>query len=143
MLISNMSYLEISKELKADYNEIWDKRTIDRLVEGYDKQRRKYKIPKTEEYPIAKAFKSHRKNPWILIMRKNELKVKYDKIGDTGFELITYYYTPLGLRVFNYKTDESIIVYNGHVFTRYRMRMGLNIESIIDVVKYFFAKPVI
>jgi hypothetical protein len=34
---------EVTKEIVSDYKEIWDKRTIDRLVEGYEKQRRKYK----------------------------------------------------------------------------------------------------
>ncbi len=140
MLINTMTALEINKEVRSDYEEIWNKRTIDRFVEAYEKQRRKFKIPKTEEYPIAKEFKSHKKNPWIIIMRKNELVDKYNKIGDTGFEMVTYYYTPIGLRVFNYKSDDSLAVYNGHVFTRYRMRMGLEIESIIDVVKHFFCK---
>ena len=140
MLINTMSDLEVSKELKSDYQEIWEKRTIDRFVEAYDKQRKKFKISKNEEYPIAKEFKSHRKNPWIIIMRKNEFKDKYNKIGDTSFQMATYYYTPRGLRVFSYSEDDSAIVYNGHVFTRYRMRMGLNIEPIIDVVKHFFCK---
>jgi hypothetical protein len=138
MLINTMTDEEVTKELVSDYKEIWDKRTIDRLVEGYEKQRRKYKIAKTEEYPVTQEFKSHRKNPWILIMRKSEKTEKYNKIGDTGFELITYYYTSKGLRVFSYLEDQSVVVYNGHVFSRYRMRMGLQIESIIEVVKHFF-----
>ena len=137
MLITTMTDEEVTKEVKTDYQEIWSKRTIDRLVEGYEKQRRKFKIAKTDEYPIVQEFKSHRKNPWILIMRKSEKAEKYTKIGDTGFELVTYYYTPKGLRVFSYLEDNSMVVYNGHVFTRYRMRMGLQIESIIDVVKHF------
>lgn len=138
MLITTMTDEEVTKEVKTDYQEIWSKRTIDRLVESYEKQRRKFKIAKTDEYPIVQEFKSHRKNPWILIMRKSEKAEKYTKIGDTGFELVTYYYTPKGLRVFSYLEDQSMVVYNGHVFTRYRMRMGLQIESIIEVVKHFF-----
>ena len=140
MLVNTMTNVEINKEIRSDYDEIWNKRTIDRFVEAYEKQRRKFKIDKTEEYSIVKEFKSHRKNSWILIMRKNELLERYNKIEDTSFELLTYYYTSIGIRVFNYKLDDIMAVYNGHVFSRYRMRMGLEIESIIDVVKHFFCK---
>ena len=139
MLVNTMTDEEVTKEIYSDYEEIYQKRTIDRLVEGYEKQRRKFKIAKTEEYPITQEFKSHRKNPWIMIMRKREKSDKYNSVMDTSYELVTYYYTSKGLRVFSYLEDNSIVVYNGHVFSRYRLRMGLEIESIIDVVKIYFS----
>jgi hypothetical protein len=140
MLVNTMTDEEVTKEIYSDYEEIYQKRTIDRLVEGYEKQRRKFKIAKTEEYPITQEFKSHRKNPWIMIMRKSVKSEKYNSVMDTSYELVTYYYTSKGLRVFSYLEDNSIAVYNGHVFSRYRLRMGLEIEPIIDVVKHFFCK---
>ena len=53
MLVNTMTDEEVTKEIYSDYEEIYQKRTIDRLVEGYEKQRRKFKIAKTEESRVS------------------------------------------------------------------------------------------
>ena len=63
---------------------------------------------------------------------------KYRCINDSEVLCFAYFTSSIGIRVFNTHVNGQIMVFNRHLFTRYRERMFLDVPNLIDVVKVFF-----
>lgn len=137
MLVDTMNYIEITNEIKKDYEKIYAT-TLIRLGEEYERERKKLKIDKTRTYTREYCIKTAKKNNWIIFLRKAPSKEKFNSKYDSQVTAIAYYYNKTGLRVFN-RTDIGVVaVYNGHFFTRYNERLKLNLTKLLDIVKHFF-----
>jgi len=138
MLIKTMTPVEVNREIMLDYKVIGNSSTHGRLNNEYLEQRKKLKIDKGAEYPLFKCFKTKSKNPWMLMIRKHPESESVQSKKDIVAHFITHYYTDKGLRVFVATETGVLLVYNGHLFTRYKERMALKIDDPLNVVKHFF-----
>jgi hypothetical protein len=139
MMLETMNDVEIAAEILKDYRDYSQKSsTISRLCQEYDRERRKNRISKDARYPRCYEIKSSRKNTWIFFLIKDEEIPKYRGPEDTNIGLIVYYYNRKGLRAFSLQNENKFLVYNGHVFTRYRERMNLSVGKPLDNMKRFF-----
>jgi len=137
MLVPAMNNKEITAEIKRDAEKIYAG-TFNRLIEEYDKERRKFKIDKTKTYCKEYKIKTAAKNNWVLFFRKKDNVDIYKGLADAGGCCITYYYNEQGLRFFSYTGNgHPIEVYNAHFFKRYSERLQLNITDTLEVAKYF------
>jgi hypothetical protein len=136
MLVDAMNPTEIKQEVQNDWNAV--RNSLDRLASEYDRERRKNKIDKRSVYSIAYPIKTKRKNTWIIFLSKAPGVNAYKGQQDINVLSVVYYYNSIGLRVLKLNEQDGLIVYNGHLFTRYKERMALIISNPIDVVKHFF-----
>ncbi|MEI6184755.1 MAG: hypothetical protein WCP65_04445 [Bacteroidota bacterium] len=139
MLVEGMNVGEINTAIYRDYNIILDSSTLIRLENSYLDQRRKFKIQKDDSYPVFYSIKTKAKNNWILMVEKHLESKSVKTINDVRTAFFTYYHTRKGYRVFNPCAGTTLLVYNGHMFTRFRERMHLTISDPIDIIKHFFA----
>ncbi len=138
MILPTMTKDEITEEIKEDWKHI-SSTSWDRLTSDYERKRRRGKVPKTATYHIFYEIKSAKKNKWIFKYCKAPSEERYKGSQCINILSLTYYYTPAGLRVFKIMPhSESLSVYNGHLFTRYKERMGITIVDPIKSVKAFF-----
>lgn len=135
MLVDTMNQAEITREFFLDW-EIVKERSEDRLLQLYERERRRNKIPKDEQFSRAYEIRSQRKNNWIFLFSKARSESKYKGLVNVAY--LMYYYNSKGIRVFKKIPTGGLSVYNGHLFSRYNERLRLNIVNTIDLVKHFF-----
>lgn len=139
MLVPAMNEKEINVEVIKDFLKIF-KSTLPRLSDEYHKERKKLEIDKERTYQRCYKIRTASKNNWLLFIEKSPTKTKYKNVDDTVYCAITYYHTAKGMRVFKPLIKQEImIVYNGHVFSRYNERLGLNLDKPMDILQHFFA----
>jgi len=134
MITQTMTPLEIVNEVHADFKNIEDK-SMSRLVKIYNRERIIRKVPKNSRYVKDYQLKTAKKNPWIIFISKPHKLKKYK--GAPQYFGITYHYGKQGIRVFEVNYD-GVNVYNGHLFSRYNQRLGLNIALPVERIKRFF-----
>ena len=146
MLLDEMSVAEINKAVYADFDTIRNSSTQSRLEHDYLQLRKKLNIPKNEVYPVFNTIKTKTKNHWLMLTAKCLDSPSIKSIEDVATGYYIYYHNHKGFRVFNSCNENSLLVYNGHLFTRYRERMNLTITDPIEIIKQFFlhnyAEPV-
>lgn len=123
MLIKTMTTTEALREVEQDFPTVL--KSIDRIAQQYNRRRIKRKVPKEEYYHVVVELRSKHKNDWLIILGKHPSKIKYQGKHTMAFCMVAYYYTDHGLRAFNVNQGGEIYIYNGHLFGRYRERMGL------------------
>ena len=136
MLIETMTPIEVTSEILEDWSIVT--KSFDRLVNDYDKERRRSKIDKGDIYSLPYEIKTKKKNTWIFIFSKAPSEDKYKGQSSINICSLVYYYSSIGLRVFKIMPKGGISVYNGHLFKRYNERMSLGLEKPLDIVKHFF-----
>lgn len=136
MLLPTMNTHEVSKEIFADFEIV--KNSIERLSNEYDRERRRAKIDKKDCYFRSYEIKSNKKNTWLIILCKTPDKVKYKGVESINIQSLVYYFTSVGLRVFQVARYRELSVFNGHLFKRYNERMGLFLKTPIEIMKHFF-----
>ena len=129
-----MNFAELEREVARDVEKLRTT-TEPRLVAQYDKERRKYKIDKTREYPKMYSVKTASKNNWLIFIRKLPADAVYK--GSVIVCYVVYYYNSKGLSVICYST-RGIDLYYGHFFKRYNERMNLGLSDTLDAVKKYF-----
>ena len=137
MLVERMNIKEITMEVLNDYFAICASSTLNRLAMEYYRERSKLHIKKEDEYHRCYEFKSKSKNNWILSLYKDHDLKKLQKIEDCTFFLYTYYYTGKNISIIRIAPNDKLEFYYGHLFARYRERMGLDMPNLLDVVKYY------
>ncbi|MFY9173223.1 MAG: hypothetical protein WAO03_08780, partial [Petrimonas mucosa] len=65
----DLNQAEITREFFLDW-EIVKERSEDRLLQLYERERRRNKIPKDEQFSRAYEIRSQRKNNWIFLFSK-------------------------------------------------------------------------
>ncbi len=141
MLVETMNPKEILTEIKKDYDIIFDS-TIQRLVQEYDRERRKCKIDARRTYCRYYPIKTRAKNNWLIFLSKPPRCEKYAGLQGINICPIVYHYNKEGLRVFYWTGDRFLVAYNHHFFSRYNERLGLQLNHPLDVVKEFFTKGI-
>jgi hypothetical protein len=136
MLIDTMTPQELTMEISKNYGNIQN--SLDRLAQGYDRERRRGKISKYDRYCRAYEIKTKKKNNWVIFMDKGPSDEKYKSLDSIAVGSHVYYYTPLGLRVFKIMLPTGLSVFNAHLFTRYNERMNLGLTIPLEIVKHFF-----
>ena len=138
MLLPTMTRQEVTTEILRERIKV-ETDVFDRLVEEYDRERRKLKIDKAKVYSKAYPIKTAGKNTWILFIQKSPGCYKYRQVSDAVACAVVYYYSAKGLQAFRYCEDEKFMeVFNGHFFVRYNERMNLNLVHMVDMIKAFF-----
>ncbi len=144
MLISTMTPKEIREEVYKDYRSIIDI-SLNRLTQKYNRERKKLKVRKESTFQRFYSIKTKNKNPWLIAIGKAPIVEKYKKTEDMHLGLYVYYYTSKGIRVFkpnpnvhDFSKNRGLVVYNSHLFTRYRERMGLSITDPLEIIKRYF-----
>lgn len=138
MLVPTMNRHEVTAEVHRDNKKIKDI-TLQRLMNEYDRERKKLKIRKTDVYHKAYPIKTGAKNNWIIFIEKSPGADCYSSVADVGYCCVVYYYSKDGLLVLRPQRDrEDIEVFFGHVFTRYNQRLRLNINSKVEIIKSYF-----
>ena len=137
MLVHTMNHKEITREIDKEIEILYNSHTIFRLVGEYYLERRKGKVKKDALYPKYYDIKTKSKNKWCILLTKDITREMYYIPEDTSLSCFTYYYSEKGIRVFHSISEGVLTVYNGHLFSRYRERMNLNIVNVLDVVKLY------
>lgn len=138
MLVPSMNRREVTAEVIKDISHL-NSVTLRRLFDEYARERQKLKIDKAKDYARHYSIKTASKNPWLISIKKCASKPKFQGVQDAMAWPVTYFYSKIGLQVFNYyPQDTRMDVYNGHFFVRYNQRMNLNLNSLTDVIKYYF-----
>jgi hypothetical protein len=140
MIVETMSDLEIKDEILFDYNIIRTTSTISRFFDEYIFYRNKIKIKPNEEGILIKRFKTKNKNNWIILLKKKDFKFFTNENEDIAAYLYIQFNTSKGIRIAQPTTSNLILIYNGHLFTRYRERMNLNIVATKSIIEHFFSK---
>lgn len=139
MLIPTMTDEEVSREILTDYENNIETHEMEFSISiNYARERKKKKIRPTSQYLVYREKISPRNNKWIIFIGKSKDKIKYRSIEDTSYYSIVYYYTSIGLRAFMVTQSKLLMVFNGHLFSRYNERLMLNKTILLDVVKEFF-----
>jgi len=136
MLVEAMNPVEIVTQVYREFSKIYCT-TLPRLVNEYDRERRKLKIDKSRIYTRHYAIKTAQKNNWIIFIGKAPSKEKYKGMGCANTCCMVYYYTSKGFRVFVPSTN-MCVVYNGHLFKRYNERLNLNLASTLEAAIHYF-----
>ena len=134
-----MTELELNTAIFKDMDILLGSSTPSRIEVSYMEHRKKIKIEKEARYPSFSAIKSKAKNQWILITEKNHELVSVKSVKDVSTLYLTYYHTHKGIRVFVPCVDKTLLVYNGHVFTRFRERMKILNNDPMTIIKQFFS----
>lgn len=138
MLVPAMNNKEITTEILRDLEKL-NKSTVNRLIDEYDRERRKFKIDKAKAYPKDYQVKTASKNSWIIFLQKSPSLPKYRDAYDAVGCCVVYYYSTRGLKVLRYNSDSKYMeIFNGHFFARYNERLQLNLNSPVEVIKRFF-----
>lgn len=137
MLVQAMNHAEIAAQIYREYDKIYST-TVQRLLNEYDRERRKFKIDKTRMYTKHYAIKTAGKNNWIIFIGKAPSREKYTGTQCTNACCMVYYYTAKGLRVFVPSSKIIFLAYNGHLFKRYNERLNLNLTGTLEAAIHHF-----
>ena len=134
-----MSKTEMTVEIWKDLGALY-KSTLNRLLAGYDRERRRGKIAKERTYQRCYPIRTRAKNNWLVFLEKAPATPHYKTENDVVYCAVVFYSGPRGYSVFKPLLGQgSIIVYKGHLFTRYNERLQLALNYPLDIVKRFFA----
>jgi hypothetical protein len=90
MLLTTMNPVEINKQIHAEWARLWDT-TVERLLQEYEKERKKFKIEKDRTYARDYHVKTKGKNTWIICIYKSIAKSKYEGQHSTSVCCAVYY----------------------------------------------------
>ena len=138
MLVEGMTEVELNTAIFRDFNIILNSTTQTRVEHSYIEIRKRMKIDKWENYPVFTSIKTKAKNQWILRTDKEHELSSLKSAENVSTSFITYYHTHKGIRIFIPASDKKLMVYNGHLFTRYRERMKLTTDDPLTIIKQFF-----
>lgn len=136
MLLTTMSEAEINKQIHTEWAKLWDT-TVKRLLDDYDKERRKLKIEKERTYVRDYHVKTKGKNTWVICIFKSVSNPKYDGQYTTSVCCAVYYFAEKGTRVMIPCDGGKTSVYNAHFFKRYNERLNLGLEKQLDIIVHF------
>lgn len=128
---------ELGKEVMRDYTNISHFK-LPLLAEEYDRERKKKKIRHEKQYPIFKEITSDTNNKWIILFNKMASSPRYRGLKDLSLVFICYMSTNNGFRYFKVLFDGGITIYNQHFFNRYNLRMELDLNDHLEIVKDYF-----
>ena len=138
MIVPAMNKMEIKAEIKRDLAKIC-KSTLPRLAAEYDRERRKLKIEKSNDYSKIYCIKTGSKNKWMIFVKKAAAKTKYLQASDATYFTVVYYYTKDGFNACRINgANEDLEFFYGHFFSRYNERQQLNLPDTLSAVKHFF-----
>lgn len=138
MLVATMTIAEVNAAVLKDYEKL-SATSFMRLLDEYNRERKKLKIAKEAIYPRMYRIKSGAKNVWHFFVRKSPVKANYHE-GDAVSCGVTSYFSPLGLQFFRPQAHNQFMeVFYGHFFTRYNERMNLNLANHTDIVFRFMS----
>lgn len=140
MLVPSMNFNEIDIEANAEYETLCNSSTLGRLTYEYFAERLKMKIKPQEKYVKFYKIKSKKKNNWLLMFLPKEKCDLVKSPEDITVMCILYYHSDKGLRFIATSPSKIIIVYNEHLFYRYKERIGLQFTDTLDIAKHFFQK---
>lgn len=132
-----MNHHEVRIEFMRDLKIIGET-TLQRLLGEYHRERKKFRIDPTRKYAKTWAIKTKSKNNWLIFIRKSPSVAKYRNTDDLAYCCASYYYDKQGLCVLRYfKEMDMIEAFWGHLLTRYKERMRLDISSTVELIKHF------
>lgn len=108
-------------------------------MDEYDRERKKLKIKKENNYFKIYKVKTAAKNNWLLYIHKCHTEEQYRGPESARYMNVAYYYDSVGLKVVSIGYENMLTTYNGHFFKRYNERIGLNLSQPLDIVNAFFA----
>jgi hypothetical protein len=138
MLVPSMNFNELDIEANAEYDALCNSSTLGRLTYEYFGERIKLKIKPHEKYVKFYKIKSKKKNNWLLMFSPNDKCQLVKSPEDITAMCILYYHSDKGLRFVLTSPSKIIIVYNEHLFSRYKERIGLVFSDTIEIAKHFF-----
>ncbi len=127
MILPSMTFDEITKQLYADIAMV--ERKAGYHAPKWLKAQRNKKIPCVEafEYLHPKS-----KNKWIYFFQSAK-----DSVFVT---FVNYHNTSIGIRAAMIGNEKQIVLYNGHLFSRFAERENLDIPNPLNKIKAFFKK---
>lgn len=137
MIVETMSDLEVNKEILHDYKIIGTSSTISRFFDEYISYRIKNKIKPNEEGLIIRNFKTKNKNNWTILLKKKDFRFFSNQNEDIAAYLYVQFNTTKGFRLAHATPSNLVIMNNGHLFTRYRERMDLNVLNTKSIIEKF------
>lgn len=142
MIVETMTTPEIINEILFDVGYV-NSVIEQKFMVDYIKRRKNYKIKRESWYSIPyKVTTPKKKNTWIVLLSKAPSLERFKGVEDVVVCMLLYYRTTIGFRVIkcSYQPDGRllIVVYNGHLFTRYNERMELGLDEPVDKVIHFF-----
>ena len=136
MLLSTMTSAEVNTQINREVLKL-KATTLPRLLQEYDRERRKLKIEKHSNYCKDYRIKTAGKNNWIICVNKSIAHSKYRNVEDATISCAVYYYSDKGIRLFCPEEDGRVNVYNGHFLNRYNERLGLGLSNMTDIILHF------
>jgi len=140
MLVPSMNFNEIQVEANLEYQILCKSSTLERLTYEYGQERSRLKIKPHERHVKIFKIKTKRKNTWLIMLHPKEECKFVTSIHDFTALCILYYHSDKGLRAIVTSPTKIIAVYNEHLFSRYKERLGLEIADTLEVVKNYFVK---
>ena len=131
-----MTSAEINTQISREVLKLKET-TFPRLMQEYDRERRKLKVDKNSPYCKDYRIKTAGKNNWIICVNKSLAHPKYRGIQDAAISCGVYYYSEKGIRLFGPEEDGSLNVFNGHFLNRYNERLCLGLSSLTDIMVHF------
>jgi hypothetical protein len=139
MLVNTMTNAEVDAEVRRDYDRLLST-SYDRVLDGYNRERKKLKIAKEKSFARAYPIKTSAKNLWMIMLQKSPSINRYRNESDAVGCGVVYYFSKAGLKMFRPQVKNQFMeVFYGHFFTRYNERMRLNLDSHIEIMKTFFS----
>ncbi len=137
MIVEAMTRAELTREVMKDFEKLRDTTEL-RLVEQYDKERRKFKIDRQRTYSKMYPIKTGSKNTWLIFISKKPAAEKYNDGDTVSVSYVVYFYTSRGLSVINVSPTGFLDMYYAHFFKRYNERMNLGLSRPLDVLQHYF-----
>ena len=132
-----MNNREVTRACMQDLEHL-EATTLQRLLDEYNRERKKLRIHKDNPYFKTYPVKTKAKNTWLIFMQKSP-SVDYIGRDDIAYCCVVYYYDKQGLVVMRYSEGlKKMELFWGHLFERYNERMGLRLNNTIDIIKAFF-----
>jgi hypothetical protein len=127
MIVATMSNKEIIHEILMDFDSV-ERKLVHSIKDAqrFTTKTKKYPFIRTYDYVTPKT-----RNNWIYVI---EIKNK----KETYYSMINYHHTNKGLRAGYVTTEKSVVLLNGHLFSRYIEREKLNIILPVEAIKEFF-----
>ena len=136
MLLNTMTSAEINKQISSEVLKL-KQTTMPRLLQEYDRERRRLKVDKNSTYCKDYRIKTAGKNNWIICVNKPLSQARYTSIDEANICCSVYYYSDKGLLLYCPEEDGRLNVFNAHFLNRYNERLHLGLCNITDVIIHF------
>jgi hypothetical protein len=140
MVLQGMSWTELKREIERDHEKITGSSTLHRFIYEYHQEREKKKVKPASEHIVFRHFKTNSKNTWFAMIRKSPESEVFRGPDDIRLACFLYYRDHESFRVIFRSGGGILNVFNGHVFKRYRERMGLEIDDPKKVIEHYFER---